>query len=186
MNNIKNRYLAFWQNTKGIAAVEFALILPLLMLLVFGSYGVFVILQEGNKIDRASAIVADLVSRTEREMTQAEIDKLINVSKALTGPLADDRSYEIILSSVFNEFDSAGNTDYIINWSKSNKPGKELEIADLDKLTLPRIAEGDSLIIVTTKVDYKPAFLEGIVNDLTFDGLSVRRPRFVQLVPFEE
>ena len=182
MDTMKKIYLAFLKNSRGVAAVEFALILPIFILLVFGAYGMFIMLQQNNRIDRASAMVSDLISR-EIEIDNADVDRFFDVSKALIGPLADDDSYKITLTSVFNEFDSAGDEDLSINWSTSNITNEKLTLEDLEGLTLPSVAEGDSIIIVTAEVGYRPTFLDGIVSDsLTFESIAVKRPRFVPLI----
>lgn len=184
MKTMRTKFLSFLHNTKGIAAVEFALVLPIFMTLVFGAYGLYFMMKNGDSVDRSTAVIADLVSR-ELNMTDAKLNRFINVSKALSGSVGNDDTYKIIITSVFNEFDSDGDDELTIRWSLSNKIDEKIELSDLEDLDIPSIAEGDSIIIVTTEVDYEPFFLKGIVDEVvTFDGYAVRRPRFVPLLTY--
>ncbi len=62
---MKNLLHKFRRNVAGIAAVEFALIAPLLMLMLFGALEVSRAVMMHKRFQRASAMVGDLVSREE-------------------------------------------------------------------------------------------------------------------------
>ncbi len=174
-------FRAFLKDVKGVAAVEFALILPIFTLLVFGAYGIFLTLHKQNNMVRSSAILADLTSR-KTVLNDRRVGDLMEIAKSLNGSLSDHESYKVIISSIYNEFDSDGDYDLTINWSVSNVLNEKLKLEDLEDLDLPVITEGDSLIVVSTEVDITPEFLQGFVGVLSLNGLSVRRPRFVPLI----
>lgn len=178
---LKNKCRLFLQDVGGVAAVEFALILPIFMLLVFGAYGTFVLLQKHSSMDRSSAILAELISRYQ-DIDRSKADELFAIAESLNGSLANDSSYKVVISSVYNEFDSDSNYDLTITWSESNIRSEKLKLVDLPRLNLPTIAEGESLIVATTEVNYTPQFLQDIVGEIMLDGLSIRRPRVVALV----
>lgn len=61
--NMKNLLQKFRRNVAGIAAVEFALIAPLLMLMLFGALEVSRAVMMHKRFQRATAMLGDLVSR---------------------------------------------------------------------------------------------------------------------------
>jgi Flp pilus assembly protein TadG len=64
-SKMKNLLNKFKRNVAGIAAVEFALIAPLLMLMLFGALEVSRAVMMHKRFQRATAMIGDLVSREE-------------------------------------------------------------------------------------------------------------------------
>ena len=62
----KARIRGFLADASGIAAVEFAYIAPLLMLMTFGTFEISRALIVHKRFQRATAMVGDLVSREEQ------------------------------------------------------------------------------------------------------------------------
>lgn len=151
---------------------------------MFGAYAIFTTLQTGRDVDRASAIIADLTSRLS-VIDDETVNTLMDVAESLIGEPSQDTSYEIVISSISNTFDTDGDYDLAIDWSFPNKLGKELEADDLDKFDIPFIPEGETLILVNIQLDYGPDVYQEPLGTIPVARTSTRRPRFVPLVVYE-
>lgn len=104
MANHGNRLMAagggrLTADRRGIIAIEFALILPLLILLCFGTVevGRFVLLQ--MKLDQAVASIADLATR-ERGLNNDTVDDILTAAAYIVQPFDLDANGRLTLSAV--------------------------------------------------------------------------------------
>ena len=75
----------------GVAAIEFALVLPVLLLIFFGMINLSQYASALRKADTAAYLVADLVSRSQSNITQATVDDYFTAAELLYRP--EDRSW---------------------------------------------------------------------------------------------
>lgn len=75
----------FAGDRKGLAAVEFALILPMMVLLLLGSVEIVNILQSNRRAENTAASLADVISR-DTEVSNAEITGLWSAATPLMFP----------------------------------------------------------------------------------------------------
>lgn len=168
---------------KGVAAVEFAMVVPLILLLLLGSVGLFDLYNGSRSIERGAATVVDLVSR-QSEMEDDKFDLLIATSESLIGRYAEGAGFELVVSSIENVFDSDDDPTLTVAWSKSNVESKEIEDSDLVDYELPAVPEGGSIILVSVRNSYTPYVTTDAVGLVEFERNSVRRPRFVESVEY--
>jgi len=180
---IKRLLRSYVQDLRGVAAVEFGFILPILAFLMFGSFSIFQTFQVNRAVDRSSAITADLASRM-TAIDDGQVDTLLEVAKSLIGGAAEDESYEIVLSSISNTFDSDGEYELSVDWSFSNKTGNELTDEEIDDFDIPTIPEGESVILVNIALEYSELFYQDHFGSIDLEQTAVRRPRFVPLVVY--
>ena len=67
MKRLLSRYI---RNTQGMAAIEFALIMPLMMLLFFGLIDLTGLISTNRKVTYASGVLADLVTQSKNTVYQ--------------------------------------------------------------------------------------------------------------------
>jgi Flp pilus assembly protein TadG len=143
---------------KGVAAVEFAFILPLLIALYFGvvetTYGIMA----NRKVTSVTSTVADLVAQT-KSVNQAELNDIFAAATAIMVPF-DSAELSIVVTSVL--IDKDGNAT--VDWSAA-APGSgtaHRSGADFDLPAGLRIPY-TSLIVAEVGYEYN-SFLNYIVT----------------------
>lgn len=171
---------------QGNVVVEFALALPvlLLMLLASAELGRFVLLNQ--KIDRVAITMSDLVARAET-INETELDDIFNAAAHVAEPFDLNGSGRVIISSVTNA-DGEGAT---IAWQRSgggsfikvSEVGAEGETADLPGDFAVR--EGETAIVSEVFFDFEPFLSEIIVSPRVVYRRAHHRPRLGTLDTIE-
>lgn len=73
------------KDRQGVAAVEFALIVPFLLIFYFLSMEVSQAIENNKKVSRIGSMVADLVAQN-ADMTPAELDAIMQIGSAVLQP----------------------------------------------------------------------------------------------------
>lgn len=82
---IRKKIDLFGKQEKGAAAVEFALVVPIMLSLYFGTMELSQGIEVNKKAGRASSLVGDLVTQ-QAVITKAEIVAIANIAKATLQP----------------------------------------------------------------------------------------------------
>lgn len=77
--------MRFRRDRSGVAAVEFAFLMPVLLCIYFGSVELMQAIDTNRKLSRASAQIADLVSQS-INYTKSDIDAIMNIGEATLKP----------------------------------------------------------------------------------------------------
>lgn len=171
---------------RGNVVVEFALALPvlLLMLLASAELGRFVLLNQ--KIDRVAVTMSDLVARAET-INESELNDIFNAAAQVAAPFDLNERGRVIISSVINE-DGEGAT---IAWQragggsflKASEVGTEGGVADLPEDF--DVREGETAIISEVFFDFEPFLSELIVTPRVIYRRAHHRPRLGTLDTIE-
>jgi Flp pilus assembly protein TadG len=165
----------------GAAAVEFALILPIMLLLYIGANEASVLISMDRKVQFVSGAVGDLVARSEEEISAATLADYIKVASGLVSPYAAaDMSQRVTQVKVSLDGKSA-----IVDWSRGYK--NQALVASLGRavgstVELPEpvraIAKDQYVIIAETSLPYTPLY--GIVykTPITLYRENFYLPRF--------
>ncbi len=102
----------FAQAKEAVAAVEFALILPALMMLYMGAIEVSQVVSVDRKMSAAAGALGDLVARSDDEITAATLDDYFHAVGLIMTPYSD-ASLKQLVTLVY--IDNAGDTD--VTWS---------------------------------------------------------------------
>lgn len=171
---------------QGNVVVEFALALPvlLMMLLASAELGRFVLLNQ--KIDRVAITMSDLVARAET-INETELDDIFNAATHVAEPFDLGSSGRVIISSVINA-DGEGAT---VAWQRSgggtfikaSEVGAEGETADLPEDFAVR--EGETAIVSEVFFDFEPFLSATIVSPRVIYKRAHHRPRLGTLDTIE-
>jgi hypothetical protein len=169
---------------KGVAAVEFALSLPIWTTLLLGAGDGAYCLIVNEKTDRIAYTVTDIVTQYQ-SITKANLNDILLASGQLMQPFAFGANGVVIVSSVYQG--STGSP--IIEWqysgggtlSKTSRIGAANGSAILPNgLTLNA---GDNVIISEVYYNFTPMFLsEGLFSSGPVYRVAVYKPRLSPLV----
>ena len=84
MNKLRAAFRRFSADRRGLAALEFALIAPLMVLVLFGSVELTELLATNRRAENTTASVADVISRTVLAPTEIPVGA---VTAAIGAPL---------------------------------------------------------------------------------------------------
>lgn len=177
VQTLTSRLRRFCRAEDGTVVVEAVLVLPTLLWVTLAMFVYWDSYRSVNIIQKATYTISDTLSRENREdpIDGAYIDGLREVMNYL---LDGDQVAKIRVSSV--TWKTADN-DFSVLWSYS--PGEQIPampvglLADQDyQDKVPNLADGDTVIVVETMVDFSPAFDVGM-NDLVIDEFIATRPR---------
>lgn len=165
------RFLRFARDRRGLAALEFALIAPMMILVLFGSIELTELLATYRRAENTTSSIADVVSR-DTVIEDAEIADLWKASKALMFPNAAAplkmrvSSVQILTATSAKVLWSEGTNGYTPRAKNSN-------------MTLPAgmMVPGTSIVVAESTYTYVPPI--GVYLDvaLDLDNIEYRRPR---------
>ncbi len=104
----------FLRDARGVAAVEFALILPLLVLLYFGTVESASLYAVDRRVSTVASTMADLVSREQKCITTAKFDSYFAAATAIMQPFPTTNLKQVVS---FMQISSGGTVT--IRWSKA-------------------------------------------------------------------
>ncbi len=93
---------SFLRDERGFAAGEFALWLPVILLIIFGCFDATRYIMIHQKLDRAATQAADLVGQSDG-MTAGQLDDIYAAAIAQMEPYDMEGNGEIIVSSVWSD-----------------------------------------------------------------------------------
>ncbi len=172
---------------KANVAVEFALALPVLLLMLLASVelGRFVLLHQ--KVDRVAVTISDLVARAET-ISESELDDIFNAAGQVAEPFDLGNNGRVVVSSVINN-DGDGET---IAWQRSGG-GSFVASSDIGieggSASLPDdfdVREGETAIISEVFFEFEPFLSSLIVAPQTLYRRAHHRPRLGTLDTIEE
>lgn len=155
---MKNLIKKFINLKDGVAAVEFALIVPVMLTMYVGVVEAGNFLSVNRKVTTAAATMADLVARA-AHIDDDEIELMFEAVEVIMRP-TDITDMDIVVTAVLAEDDGSGNLRYRVKWSNSangNAPAR----AEDSFLTIPTTAqdpvlEGDYLVVSELSYIYEP------------------------------
>ena len=189
-NLVKGRLGRLGADQRGVAALEFALIAPLLLSMYFLTMEVGQGIEANKKVGRAASMVADLVTQ-QQDTTKADLDAILNIGSAILQPY--NRSKPTITITAI-EVNNAGTP--IVKWSRrlsngafSTGPAKDTST------TLPAALSvaGSFLVRVEGSLTYYPVITWAAGDKGTlgltaaFDSLNMKetyylRPRMTNAI----
>ncbi len=157
------------RDDRGVSAVEFALILPVLVMLYLGCVEVSQALTVDRKVTTAASVVGDLVAQG-GTLSDSDFQNIFDATGAILMPY-DASPLKIVVSYV--HVTSDGNE---VVWSEASN---DTPRACNSKMDIPAdvAVEGNYLVVAEVHYLYTPTFGETIKKNLNFSNTFYLRPR---------
>ena len=168
----------FKEDRRGSFLVELALTLPVLLIIVIGSFdaGRYVLLHQ--KLNRAASTMADLVSRPST-ISAGQIDLMFSAAAELVQPFDLTGSGHVIVTSVSKAAGDSARVDWQHTGGGSLSATSAVGTTG-GSPTLPSgftVRDGENLIVAEVFFDYEPYFLDFVLEPSVISHVAIRRPR---------
>lgn len=164
---------AFAKSRSGIAALEFAFIAPVMIVLFFGVVEGSNALSVSRRVSLAVNTLADLASQ-EAQLTTAQLGDLFTGVEQIVGQ--GDIDADVVLISLIYDPDE---DKILVDWSRDNAGGTPYapgsEYTGLADATL--LDETSSLIVSEIRYTYSSALTRSIIGPVDFEKFATRWPR---------
>jgi Flp pilus assembly protein TadG len=160
------------KDERGVAAVEFALLAPFLMLLYFGLVEFVQAFQAQKRVSHVAMAVADVAAQ-QRVVTDAQLDDAMQAGVVLMTPFPEASLAERVASL---RADASGtvSVDWVRtrNWTGGSAPSVPAGF----------LAAGESAIVTDVAYTYTPTFPLAISAPITMTRHAYVRPRLSDYV----
>ncbi|MBZ9796700.1 TadE/TadG family type IV pilus assembly protein [Mesorhizobium sp. ES1-4] len=184
----------FWSNRRGVAAVEFALIAPVLLIMYFMTMEASQAIETSKKVSRVGSMVADLVTQ-QPTIVKADLDAIMKIGTVTLLPY--NRSVpDITITAIKVTTDATPKVQVV--WSRKVAGGVYGVGAAADSdTTVPTALKvpGTFLVRVDSTLGYKPiigwttdsqqklGFVETLAKGMTMSETYYLRPRRSVTIP---
>ncbi len=169
------------RDASGIAATEFAMLLPVMVLLFFGMLETSDAFTVDRRVSQASNAIVDLVGQAEKT-TPAEIDNIFTGAQRILEP-NDISTLDFRLTSVIRYPSDPDKT--VVQWSRDHSGGEpyaigsEFALVDDEDILIP----GVSVLVAEASYDFTSGISNRILGQpISFNKTTKRWPRLVSEV----
>ncbi len=169
---------AFLHDCRGLSAVEFALIIPLMIPLYFGAVEFSNALTVDRRVTSVASTAADLTAQAE-EVTSGDIQDVFDAARSIMTPYPN-AGISIVLTSVVADEDNKTTVD----WSCAQNGTAYSEGSNY---TLPTnlTQPFSSVIVAEVAYTYSPPIVEFITTPINMTETFYLRPRRSLTVEFQ-
>ncbi|MEQ8178770.1 MAG: pilus assembly protein [Amphiplicatus sp.] len=166
----------------GMAATEFALILPLMTSIFFGMLEISDAMMASRRVVNATNALADLVTQEKKIITD-DVPKIFEGAKQMLEPTATSGVSMTLVSVKLHDNGTPNNKaddKVVVEWSRDDSGGTPYAVGvDYDKLDdITILQSGVSLIVSELSYQYKSGLTSKILGSpITFDRMASRWPR---------
>ena len=177
LNALPPRLRRFVEGEQGVTAIEFALVLPIVVLILLGCFEVPRYVMIYQKIARTSSGVADLVAQADEPLTKNQLNDIFTAGKIMMQPFDLTAQGKIYVTSVNNP--SGGGL--VLTWQRNNGGtvgNSNSKITSPSNIPAP-IQPGSNEEVLATEVffNYQPVFSTLIYPGSMLYRVSYTRPR---------
>lgn len=181
MRNVERTCRAFFRRENGVAAVEFALIVPIMLAVYLGCSEAAALLTADRKVQSVAGAIGDLAARANKTISQGQLDDYFRAATSIMVPYDASGLVQTVTAVAVS---SGG--DATVAWSVRYEGGVSTKVDPQhpqgSSYDLPdemaAIANGQMVIAAETSYNYRP--LLGVVfkNELDLRRSALFMPRF--------
>ena len=177
LHSLSSPLRQFAGNDSGISAVEFALILPLMITLYLGGVEVTQAVSVDRKVTLVAHTVGDLAAQSSQTIHDADMTNILNAASAVASPYSA-ANLKVRVSSI--TIDAQQNLT--LAWS-DNQNWSAPTASELATLPAALNVANTSLIWAEAQYSYTPTIGAVITGTLTLKDHIYLRPRILDPVP---
>ena len=166
------------KDARGVAAVEFALIAPVLLTLLLTGYETFFALSTYRKLTDTTVQLANVVSQY-TTMSATDVTTVFNATSQIMAPYSTNH-LSIVLSEV--TADASGNPT--VTWSRAYNGATPLATGSSVVMPTGLAAPSTSYILVRSAYTYIPAGAPGFVGNIPMADQLFALPRQSTSIPY--
>jgi Flp pilus assembly protein TadG len=160
----------FFADCRGISAVEFAMLLPVILTLYLGTVEASQGIAADRKVELTAHTLADLSSQY-TDITDAEMTNILNAGSAIIAPYAAANLKEVVSEIAI---DAQGNATVV--WSDTLN-GTALAVGAVVSVPASLATPNTYLVLAQVQYSYNPTYGYVMNSTLTLSDQSFMRPR---------
>ncbi len=180
--SLRSRTEQFCDDREGIAAVEFAMVLPFLVLTYFGLTGVTIGVNIDRKVTLLSRSLADLTGRRPA-MTDTEIENIFNVSREVLQPYDFSKATVSISSIIVRQRPNSTDLEGRVCWTET-PGGAVTSSGQVVNVPAGFRTAGTSYIMAQATFEYTPIVGHTITGTINLEERTPWPVRNVQEVVY--
>ena len=160
----------------GVAAVEFALVAPMMLIVFFGTVEATNLMTAKRRVTNAAATTADIAAQA-TQIFDNDVTEIFTAVSSVMTPF-DAANAEIVLTSVQSDIATGAIT---VHWSEAMNATPYAQGAPF---TLPAglLQLGSSVIVGEVRYTHNSALSQYVLGDMTLTDTFYMRPRRSNLV----
>ena len=180
------RLLAAWQaDTRGVVAIEFALVAPLMAAMFVGAVEMSQAITVDRRVTQIAGSTADLVARADKTIAQSEISDIMRVGSYILKPYSAT-PIRITLRNVTSSPANASQTKQSWTCSYNGTGGTQTCACTNTSFPLPAnmVTTNDSVVVAEVTYDYVPLVFNYVMkNTWGGGGASYRFSETIYMKP---
>jgi Flp pilus assembly protein TadG len=173
---LKSRLKRFGRGKKGLAAVEFAILAPMMVFLLFGSVDLLDVLNANSRAENATASLADVIAR-DTEVSNAEVAGMWDALDVLMYPSEGDSIHMRITSVRI-----VNSTTATVVWSEGQGMSPRTANSNV-ALPAAMMTPGTSVIMAESRYEYSSPLGFLLAGPVNMTHNAYRRSRLVDPIP---
>lgn len=182
-DHLRAKPARFAADNRGVAAIEFALIAPVMLAFYFGLSEISLGITADRNVTHATSVAGDLATQSDK-LNKADIEDIMTATLAVLGVRASQRSDVTV---ELNSYKKTGSTIETIGYARM---GPAISAGgpstyDPSQLSSTMLNSTSGVVVARVNYKYKPATLVFMKN-VTLNETFLLKPRKSLSVPFED
>lgn len=177
------RLIGFRKDRRGAAAIEFAMIVPLMLMMFMGAVEFSQAITVDRRVSQVAGSTADLIARA-KTISTTEMTGIMQVVEQLIKPY----DHTLLKMSVLNVAASPTDaTDTKVCWAYAHNGGTS-SYSKNDPYSLPTgvVSAGDSVIVTEARYAYEPLIFNHFIKSTqNLEEIFYLKPRLSSYVSYD-
>ena len=179
---VSQRLVRFLDCCKGVASIEFAMVVPIMVLMFIGTVELSQAITVDRRVNQVASSTADLIART-KSTTTTELSGIMDVIDELMKPYDHTPVKLTVLNVIASTSDE---TNTVVCWSYEHNGGAN-SYSNGSAYTLPTgvVEKGESVIVAEISYAYTPLLFQHFLpSATTFTDTFYLKPRLSSSIEF--